>query len=302
MPNPKGNLILSENDRAILTFLWRWKLATTRNLALRFFRQKSFRAAYIRLWRLEQAGYIQSTSTSDRKSHLWILSNGGFQRFVAPNINLKQVGYKSEYIDHDFFVNAVHLGDWVSGLPEDVDVFSEQELRRFAPDKYPAWVPKSQFHRPDGYSLVRIGSAPHLLAIEVELSQKSLRIYEGYGRFYAEDAFVNEVIWVVPNRPMADKLLRRIKSAVSKRGDIHSFFLKKDVQIASWNARSIIGKSAGKQLCEVYGISPEKALNNVSSVQFFDTRKSLVESGKSKLLAQKTSPSIKVDIVNNETC
>src|SRR5580698_348895 len=106
MPKPKGKVIVSDTDRALLIFLWRWKLATTRNLALCFYRDKNFRAAYIRLWKLERGGLIQSTSTADRKNHLWILSDYGFNSFIAPYLDLQQVGYKSEFIDHDFFVNA----------------------------------------------------------------------------------------------------------------------------------------------------------------------------------------------------
>lgn len=287
MPNAKGSVIVSDIDRALLIFLWQWKVATTRNLALRFFRDKNFRAAYVRLWKLERGGFIQSTSTADRKNHLWILSDHGFNSFIAPYLNLKQEGYKSEFIDHDFLVNAVHLGEWVLGVPQGVELFTEQQLRRLDPEFYPAWIPKSKRHRPDGYTLVANSNGTRLLAIEVEISQKKLEVYENYGRFYSEGTRVTDVVWVVASRRMAERINSRIQKAVWDRADIHTYFLASDIKIHGWNSRAVIGKWSGSPLSEVYCISPEQRLNSFSGVQFFDTRKTLAESERSTKLISK---------------
>lgn len=86
-----------------------------------------------------------------------------------------EVGYKSENKEHDFWVTAIHLGDWLYQIPIGSALCSEQQLRRLHRDHYPEWVPKSTDHRPDGWWNINCGRPNNksLIALEVELSRKS---------------------------------------------------------------------------------------------------------------------------------
>ncbi len=274
---------LSVRDEEILFFLWRWKIATTRNLALRFYSGKSFRAAYVSLWRLERAGWLSSHTTANRRDHFWILTDYSYRQLVKPRLpGLIQDGYKSEYVEHDFIVNAVHLGEFIVAQPPHVSLFSEQELRRYDPEFYPAWVPQSKIHRPDGYSLVSNGNEKRLVAFEIELSQKKLEIYENVGRFYFEDTKVADVLWLVGKQSHAKGILQRIKTAIGPKSNIHSFILLNDFHKHQWQSTVVIGKNKGISIAKLVGICAESSRNHDSKIDFFDTRKSLRKSIQNK--------------------
>ena len=277
----KPKAILSERDEDLLMFLWRWKLATTRNLALAFYAGKSFRAAYIRLWRLERAGWLSSFTAPNGRDHFWTLTDSAFTQIVRPKLSgLIQNGYKSEAMDHDFLVNAIHLGKWVMGMPENVSLFTEQELRRLDPELYPEWVPQSQIHRPDGYTLIADGQESRFMAIEVELSQKKLEIYENVARFYFEDTRVTDVVWVVERQAQARSIKSRIDATIGNQRPNHSFILLDDLRKHHWLATIGLGNHNGLTFENVIGIRPENRRNHDSKIAFFDTRKSLRESSK----------------------
>lgn len=274
---------LSVRDEEILFFLWRWKIATTRNLALRFYSDKSFRAAYVSLWRLERAGWLSSHTTANRRDHFWTLTDQSYYQLVKPRLpGLIQDGYRSEYVEHDFVVNALHLGDFIVAQPAHVSLFTEQELRRFDPEFYPAWVPQSKIHRPDGYSLVSDGNEKRMVAFEIELSQKKLEIYENVGRFYFEDTKVTDVLWMVGTLMQAKRILQRIESAIGPRSHVHSFVLLSDFRKHQWQSSIVIGKNKGIPIAKIVGICAESSRNHDSKIDFFDTRKSLRKSTQNK--------------------
>lgn len=271
--------VLPPRDIQLLIFLWRWKLATTQNIAKRFFAGKSARAAYIRLWRLEQAGIIESRWTPSGDAHFWFLSEFSFNEIVKPRLPvLSQCGFRSEHWGHDFLVNALHLGELVSGIDNGIHTFSEQELRRLDVEFYPAWVPRSQLHRPDGYTLVANGERSKLIAIEVEISQKRLDAYESLARFYAQDARVDDVLWLVSSKSLGLKIQKRIALGDVSSNSRHSFVLLSDFRELHWQAPVILGKSHGRTINQIHNRHMEGPLKEVSTSNFFDTRKSIEDS------------------------
>ena len=127
-----------QRDIPLLVFLWQWKLSTTAALACRFFPERSLPTAYHRLWLLEKAKFIREHTDRYRKRFAWGLDQKGYHAIRELLPALREEGYKSENIGHDLLVTAVHIGDWLLGAPTGAEVFSEQQLRRYHSDYFPA--------------------------------------------------------------------------------------------------------------------------------------------------------------------
>jgi len=274
----------------MLFFLWRWKIATSKNLAARFYNGKCHWTAYKRLLRLEKANYLTSIWSPTGNEHFWTLSDQSFNSIVKPKLSgLVQVGYKSESIEHDFLVNAAHLGNWVTGSPKGNAFYTEQQLRRIESEFYPSWVPRSRIHRPDGYSLISTGEQTRLVSFEIELSQKSLEIYENVGRFYFEDTKVDDVLWIVNTPTQATSIQSRFVKAIGSNAKVHSYLLLSDFRKYHWQTPIFTGKQKGNRLEDVIGNTVGAAREQVPNIEFFDCRKSLKKSRHNKPIKNQKS-------------
>ena len=279
-------LALSEDcDIRLLKFLWRWKFSTTAALAQKFFWAKPIGTAYNHLRRLEKAGFIACRCDEWGQNFYWMLTRRGLlviQRELPP---LREVGFKSEHIAHDALVNAVHLGDWLLETPPNVKLFSEQQLRRLSFEEYPAWVPKSPDHRPDGYWGLPLKQSTRPIAIEVELHQKEKSIYEDLAKFYEDEEAILSVIWLVPSMKHADRLQSVIRKSVSKRADIHNFLLLPEFQSHCWESVIYLGPERNQTLAGYLDAfhkttykKPVKSLSKLTRHPLLETRKSYVAS------------------------
>lgn len=268
-----SNVIVSSKDYEILLFLWRWKIATTRVIEAKFYPQSKGTGAYFRLWRLERAGFVRSKCSVERKHSFWILTDKGFSSIKSELGVLVEEGYNSENFKHDLFVAAAHLGEFMLDSPEGVALCSEQELRRLAVESLPSWAPKSKIHRPDGYWHISSANTKRLLALEVELSQKHLELYENIARYYLEDTEVNQVIWIVKKPQQAQSIHERIASTIRSNPNIHSFILLADFVVAHWQAKVTIGKSSGSSIADLLALVPQQSRKTPCGQLFFDTRK-----------------------------
>lgn len=134
-----ANVILSHDcDVPLLYFLWLWKVSTTAALSEKFYGSRTPMRAYMRLRKLHKADFIQCRVDSGGGKYFWSLTKKGYQKIrgFLPHA-LKQDGYKSEYVGHDLFVAAVHLGEWLKATPPGCALFTEQQLRRFPLELYP---------------------------------------------------------------------------------------------------------------------------------------------------------------------
>ena len=165
---PQQIMVGSVIDVPILKYLWLWKAATTATLGIKFYGSPKSEACYKRLRRLAKAGFIRLRADGKGFNHVWMLEKKGFFCIKA-HFEPDEDGFKSENLRHDLFVQGVHLGDWVHGLPKDCHIFTEQQLRRFKPERYSSWLPQTDRHRPDGYWVVKRGDQYRTFALEVEL-------------------------------------------------------------------------------------------------------------------------------------
>lgn len=284
-------IILSQSrDLPLLDFLWRWKLSTTSALAARFFPACSLARAYNRLRDLERAGYLECVCDRTGKQFVWTLGKKGFGVVRGRLPALREEGYKSEFVDHDLLVTAVHLGEFLTGAENGVEVFTEQQLRRLHFDMFPAWAPRSDVHRADGYWKIPSATSDMVLALEVELSVKSRHDYELTADFYGRQAGISRVIWVVESATSAhfiDQALNHEASADAKKK--HNFVLLDQVRKAGWQTPFVFGPECGKNLRSLLCNNPVTSQSHVTAMLLFDTRKS---PHRSKSYAKICAPSI----------
>lgn len=236
----------------LLKFLWKWKLASTAAIAIRFFsHRKDPRSGYNYLCKLRLAHYLALRSEDEGRGFLWALDRAGFEAIRHHFPELREDGYKSEFRRHDWLASAFHLGDWLLAAPAGVQTFSEQELRRLEPEHYPLWVPRDPAHRPDGYWHRLDGNTPRTVALEMELNRKKSDAYQRVGSFYGESTQVARVLWVVPALSDATSVQTSLAKAPGARAGIHSFVILGSFLKQGWSATIESGPGKGLS-CESF--------------------------------------------------
>ncbi|MBK9293315.1 MAG: hypothetical protein IPM57_02555 [Oligoflexia bacterium] len=251
------SMSLPKTDVMILNFLWRWKVVTSltlRQILLSSSQNKDWNF-YRKLRQLEAQGFVELKAGSNEilKYQVWQLTKKGFDYIVdSLDVVLRENGYGSENVFHDFLVTAFHLGEWIFVKPPGVELFSEQELRRNWPSNYPYWVPEIQAHRPDGYTLLKGSNYKKLIAVEVELSAKNYDIYQDIGAFYDDMVSIDSILWLVRDEALKDKILKAFKSRRGKRPEIHNFVLLDHFKEEFWKAKIVEGSQKGSSVREYY--------------------------------------------------
>ncbi len=271
---------LSLQDSLCLRFLWKWKLLSTSALRSAVYRERSFEGTYKRLNKLENARLIKAHRSESGNSSLWHLDDFGF-KIIQPSMPyLKEKGYKSENKEHDFWVTAIHLGEWVHYMPQGCDVFTEQELRRNEFDGYPDWVPKTIDHRPDGWWKIFNPRTEkiNLIALEVELNRKTSLAYENIGEFYSNQGCACEVIWVVRRKSDLNFIHKNIANGSSSVAQEQSYLTLDQFMQTHWQSQVLSGKRQGQTLSEILETSPGQCLPKSESLVLLDTRKKPIKS------------------------
>jgi hypothetical protein len=273
------NVVLSyDRDLPLLWFLWRWKLSTVAALTKKFYPTCSEKTAYNRLLALRQGKVIQMRGDSAGQKFICTLDQNGYDALAESLPPLKENGYKSERIGHDFVTTAFQLGEWLLDTPKTVEFFTEQQLRRIHQDAYPKWVPRSDLHRPDGYTRVESGTSQKVFSIEVELSNKRDVDYKNIGDFYNRYRSVTNILWLLPSQHTAHNIHQKMKAAAQNSQDNHSFVLVGDFLINGWESKIVAGCDLGESIRTVMGASPHEKPSMLSGpilTRFLlDTRKS----------------------------
>lgn len=277
-------------DRELLVFLWRWKLVSSTGLAARFFPGLTNSGANMRLEDLRKQRLIfpYYMNTTEAKV-LWGLTSQGFKEAKVVLPKLAEEGFRSEHPLHDFYVTAMHLGEWLSEMPEGCDIFSEQELRRFEPKHYPKWVPNNTLHRPDGYWKITLDEGTVIAALEVELSTKGETRYGVVAQFYKDQPEIGRVIWLVRTKGNAQTIYEQLKSASPSNIGMHTFVLLSDFLTMGWQAPIINGFEKGEPVSCLLRHTDRKSFENSFVFSMLDTRKTpaiqkpLNESAKSSI-------------------
>ena len=99
----KSILLSEDKDFPILRFLWKWKIATTAMLGLRFYNSDKSSGIYQRLVRLEAANFIQSRADKFGKRFVWMLTTKGFCTTKAAFQNLPRTVLSRKKSDTTFW-------------------------------------------------------------------------------------------------------------------------------------------------------------------------------------------------------
>ncbi len=247
--------MLSSKECKILLFLWKWKVATTLTLRQVFAKDTNFWNFYHILRALRTDGYTEiryGATSDDKKFALWHLTSAGFE-YVREEIGeLEDLNFASSSLFHDAYVVAFHYGNWIYKIPSNVDIFTEQQIKCVAKGHYPYWVPNTKVHRPDGYTRIKNGNKNSVVAIEVELSQKTIDRYEAVSDFYDDRKTISYVLWLVNSESMVDTIQHALTTRRSKRIEDHLFVLLEDFEKNSWNAKIVSGCKNKLSVAELY--------------------------------------------------
>lgn len=247
MKRRKQKIILTQRDREILLFLWKWKLVSTATICHGFYYQPlSPRHAYRRLVELELGKYIKRSPIAGLGT-AWSLGNKGYHLVKGDLPEHTFAGRKSTSLEHDVIVSGIHIGPLANGTLK-VKTFSDTELWNISPGQYPEWVPRNSARRPDGYWRVEIGGKSYTIALEVELTKKSKENYERYARFYNSNKLIFRVIWVVKRPSIGERILSIFEECNKERAPIHNFVLLEDVILNGWEATIFLGLEKGEPL------------------------------------------------------
>lgn len=245
---------ISEKDIQTLHFLWQWKVAPTNVIHQLLSPDEQHKTTYYRLRALMAKNYLTLQAVENRATRFgWCLTKKGFETIRESLPELREVGFRTEALTHDFLVSAVHLGPWLSPAAG-IELFSEQQLKRYSLDLFPSWVPRSESHRSDGYWRVTQQGGPAVIALEVERFPKGSSNYEVVASFYEEHTAIALVVWVVPNQGAARSISTALKRFCPKDHDIHHFVSIPDIELNGWQARFFAGHSSGKTVMDL--ISP----------------------------------------------
>jgi hypothetical protein len=242
---------LSDDERSILQFLWRVKVAASSAIFLRFESDFHWKegTAYKRLLILRRKGYVDRRGDASVEFRVWTLTAKGFKAIQHLLLPLKEEGYGSESVTHDLYVLAVHYGEWIpKGAAPDVRFVTEQELRRTDEAELPKWAKPFQSHKPDGIWYFPESAAKTLFALEVEISRKRTLEYAALGAFYSEEKSVRSVLWIVQGKSHASSIVAAFQSTANTYRDIHNFVTLDDFKKSGWDSVIFFGPNAGMSI------------------------------------------------------
>jgi len=260
---PKYKISIPKRDMRVLRFLWKWKFVSSSALFTKHYPNLKPASAYNKLNGLRQKNLIQTVYINGQTGFAWGLTDKGYA-FVKESLpELVNSNYKSDKKSHDFMVTAFHYGDWLLDLPKGVELISEQQLKCYHPQFLPPWLPDTNTHRPDGYW--KLTSPEHgsvIVALEVELTQKSNARYFKVKDFYNHYQHIQFVVWVAPNLATA----RRFQSIMTEQSPAtrapHQFVLANDFAKKGWGAKVVLGTQKGHTVSEFM-----EAMSGTTSIQ-----------------------------------
>lgn len=240
---------------------------------MRFFPKAKPESAYRKIHQLAKSGYVEPIVSSSGNGFVWALGDRGFKEILEDVGPLAENGYKSEAVGHDLLTMAAMMGEWISGPPSGIQVFTEQQLRRLKVSQYPMWVPHSDNHRADGYMKLPGLKLNGTVAFEIERSQKELSKYELIADFYEEFPFVSHVVWFTPLKNGKCSIDERIRSYLKRTNSKHSFVDLNDFTKLGWQAKFAIGPLIGKSVSEFMVNSSSTPRQQVDSRLLLETKK-----------------------------
>ena len=237
MGKKKSDPIITDRDRKLLLFIWKYRISTFQTLRTVFFAQAKPSTAYDRLCCLRSGVYIRSAYLNGTHDLVWMLDKRGFE-FLAERIlpELTAKTYKPQSGYHDLLVMSALLGEWLLVQPSGVGLISEVQLRTTDVQGIPAALKKDPGHYPDGIWMSSTGKERKGIGLEVEISGKTVDRYVQTCSFYTSQLFFDHVIWIVMDSGHAKQILDASEKYGIPRDGVHLFIGKRDFEKRIWQS------------------------------------------------------------------
>ncbi len=257
----------NKRDLQVLKFLWKFKIATTAMLYERYFSNVSHRTAYDCIKRLQREKLISLKTTTKGTCPVWELSKNGLEEIRNEIPELTSKVTKSENHVHDLICNSIHLGPTINKSNKGISCITEQMLRSVDESILPDIIPLSKEHRPDGFWILPYGDKIKLMALEVELVQKSKKRYSDLSYYYGDFSRSTKCIWIVKSKSMATTIIRCLYKTKPEYY-IHNFILLKDIFKYGWLAPIFLGPNKDSNILELVNANNPHKLPTDSSHMF----------------------------------
>ncbi len=244
----KRKVFLQVRDMSILHFLWRWKVSTTAYIHVLFFGKQKPKTAYLRMYKLKNAGYIRLYFTSDGKQKFWGVTRKGFNRIKTDIPDLLRDDCLTESPSHDMQANTVMIGIFDTISNQNVRLITEQELNCQSKEGLPVKL-NSFSHKPDGLWVV---DGKNVIALEMEISSKTRGAYTNLAYTYDAEDIIKCVLWVTDNHATALRIYNEMARIAGKEVMKHSFIFYKDFVKDNAKCAVIGGFFKGKTLTELF--------------------------------------------------
>lgn len=193
--------------------------------------------------KLKNEAYIEKTGGGDwYPPDVWSLTKKGFLACADDLGELTEKRFKPHSVQHDAWVLAFHLGDFIHGIPEHAKICSEQQFRSFDYSLHPNWLPEDKTHVPDGFTRVKSGEKSLVYGIEVELNAKPIDRYNEIFSYYDDESSIDFVLWLVGSEYVRTRLLDKLNVMDLLRKDMHNFISFDDFRKNGWKATVIQGR------------------------------------------------------------
>jgi len=240
----KKIILSNKRDIPMLRFIWDWKIATFKTLALKFYPGLSYGTAYNRINELRNGKFIELKRDERGQRPVYTLTKKGFNAIGSEYLPLlRESGYKSEAIKHDLICCAVQLGEFLTRMPSAVSIITEQHLRRCELEVLPKWLPSPEIHRPDGYWKIGTPVLKKVIALEVQLNSIKNSQLAILADFYNENQNIDEVLWVVQNISAARSMDKKFEQLSNTQVNKHSFVLLNEFLDLGWQTKIVLGKN-----------------------------------------------------------
>ncbi len=267
-----------EIGMSLLMFLWKWKVATTTAIAARFFPGIKTTSVHRRLLELKGGGYVTTLTSHTGYGHVWTLTKKGFEAIRELLPELHKVGFQPESIGQDLITMTAMMGDWLPKLPDGVELYSEQLLKRVHHNQFPMWVPQSDLHFASGYWRLPKLTADHSVALQVERCERGRNYFELVADFYEGYHFVANVIWLVPFSGTTSRIEKGVEEYLKSARTKHLFLPIEEFTKVGWQAKFRSGQYKDQTLSDFLSARAAPPCLQGASLCMLETRKKPFES------------------------
>lgn len=207
------SLILTEKDRRLFRYLYRFKVASANQIKRDIFSDSLKQVVYRRLNKLVDYDYLLRTSFKKNGFiSAFSLSKKAFTNFIEIGSE-KAIELESGSIAHD--IGLVDIWSIISEAVEVKTFFSENEIKSGTNDRLKKMEFLNHIH-PDGIVEFQ-KKTNHLLCLEYEANWKRVSRYEAMFRNYYYHHEVSGVLYICREKSLLDRIKRIEKNFISNQ-------------------------------------------------------------------------------------